>query len=88
MLLLPFAALALARDLLPEYRLEEIPATDGSIQKCLIFETIPGVDYRVEVSDDLAEWSTESETYGMGYEFAIPVREAVPPPPPGPGDVQ
>ena len=66
--------------------MEEIPATDGSIQKCLIFETIPGVDYRVEVSDDLAEWSTESETYGMGYEFAIPVREAVPPPPPGPGD--
>ena len=44
------------------------------------------MDYRVEVSDDLAEWSTESETYGMGYEFAIPVREAVPPPPPGPGD--
>lgn len=73
---------SVARDLVPEYWLEDLTATDGSIQKCLVFRTVAGVDYQVEASNDLLEWNDDSELYGLGHEFALPVHEMTPPPPP------
>ena len=72
-----------------EFRLEgwieNIPATDQSVRQCYIFETVPGVKYRVESSHDLSEWTPEDEIYGLGHEFVVTMREFTPPPPPEPG---
>ncbi len=76
----------LCRNLLPERWLENIPTADGSTQACLVFKTIPGVEYRVESSPDLIQWTTENELYGLGHEFVTPMREFIPTPPPLPGD--
>lgn len=73
-----------ARDLVPEYWLEDIPANDQSLQKCLVFRTVAGVGYRVESSADLDSWQTDYQLYGMGHEFVVPVHEIAPPPPPDP----
>ncbi|WP_367873902.1 hypothetical protein [Luteolibacter sp. Populi] len=72
---------AQGRDLVPERWMEDMQAVDGSVQRCLIFRTVPGVNYRVEVSNDLVGWLPEMEIYGLGQEIAAPLVEFMPPPP-------
>lgn len=82
---------ACARDLAPAYRIENLPATNDSVQTSLIFQTTAGVRYVVERSHDLVQWDpdetfgTNGEIYGMGHECAVPMREFTPPPTPPPG---
>jgi hypothetical protein len=74
-----------ARDLLPAHWMEDISAIDGTTQKCIVFKSIPGVSYRVEVSDDLEHWVELSNFYGMGHEIVTPMLEVAPAPPGSPG---
>lgn len=92
--LLPaLATLAAARDLPAEYRIENIPATDTSVQTSLVFKTVKGVRYVVQRSHDLEAWSPDEtfgaggEIYGMSHECVVPMREFTAPssPPPGGG---
>ena len=78
-------ATAFCRDLLPESRLETLPASDSSLQQCYIFRTVPGVFYRVESTHDLTHWDSEEEIYGLGHEYTVAMREFTPPPVPEPG---
>lgn len=73
-----------ASELLPARWFEELVATDGSTQRSLVFRTVPGVSYRVEVSDDLDSWETVSEIYGLGQEHPVPLVEMQPAPAGGP----
>ncbi len=68
--------------LLPVTWFQEIGATDGSTQQCIIFTTIPGVEYTYEFSRDLVEWAEIGKTYGLGQQFAAAMRETAPAPPP------
>lgn len=84
-LLLSVAAAACplsARDLAPDYWVENVMATDDSVQQSLVFRTVPGVAYRVETTENLTSWTAGDEIYGMGHEYVVPVREFTPPPPP------
>lgn len=74
-----------AREFRPDGRLENIPASDTSIQQCYIFRTVPGVIYRIESCNDLSSWAAGEEIYGMGHEYVTAMREFTPPPPPPPG---
>jgi hypothetical protein len=76
---------SLAREFRPEGRLENIPASDTSVQQSYIFRTVPGVLYRVESSHDLSNWTAGEEIYGMGHEFVTAMYEFTPPPPAPPG---
>ena len=76
---------SVASGLLPERWIENIAATDGSVQQSLVFRTTRGVGYRVESSGDLVNWVHEEEIYGMGHEFVVPMRQFTPPPPLPPG---
>lgn len=78
-------ATAFCRDLLPERRLETLPASDSSLQQCYTFRTVPGVFYRVESTHDLTHWDSEEEIYGLGHEYTVAMREFIPPPVPEPG---
>jgi hypothetical protein len=73
------------RDFRPVGRMENIPASDISVQQCYLFPTIPGVIYRVESSHDLTTWTAGDEFYGMGHEHVVAMRDFTPPPPPPPG---
>lgn len=73
------SASCFGHELLPPYWLENVTATDGSTQECLVFQSTAGVNYRVEVSEDLKTWNTQWELYGMGHEFVVPMREVTPP---------
>ncbi len=75
-----------ARDILPQYWIENIPAADGSIQQSLVFQTVAGVQYLVESSNNLTAWNVEEEIYGMGHQFVVAIRQFTPPPPPLPGN--
>ena len=75
---------ALALDQLPTYHFENLTATDGSIQQCVVFTTVPGVKYQIQVSSDLETWTTTSEVYGLGQDVVTALREYVPAPPPDP----
>ncbi len=55
------------------------------MQQSYIFQTTPGVFYRVESSHDMSQWTAEDEIYGMGHEHVVAMREFTPPPPPPPG---
>ncbi len=91
-LLLPCGQLH-AQDIKPQYRLENLPATDGSVQQSLVFRSIPGVVHTVQVSDNLTDWNPYTitgagdggEVYGLGGEIVVPLRQFTPPPPPPPG---
>jgi hypothetical protein len=78
---LVLVSLSSARDFRPDGRLENIPASDTSVQQCYIFRTVPGVLYRVESTHDLSNWTAGDEIYGMGHEFVTAMREYTPPPP-------
>lgn len=80
-----------ARDLIPEYWIENLPATDTSVQTSLVFQTVKGVLYTVERSHDLDEWLPDEafgeggRVYGLSHECAVPMREFTPPPEPPQG---
>lgn len=86
--LLLLAASLLPLSASPEYSLipstwfQEITATDGSAQQCIIFTTVPGVEYTFYHSYDLVGWTEVAKTYGLGHEFAAAMRETAPAPPP------
>jgi hypothetical protein len=85
------AASAQARDLAPAYWFENVAATDESTHQCLVFQTVKGVRYRVESSNDLSSWTTDTslgadaDIYGTSHQIVIPIREVVDPPPSAPG---
>lgn len=74
-----------ARDLAPKYWIENVTASDDSVQQSLVFRTVPGVRYRVETSENLNSWDAGDEIYGVGHDYVVPVRQFTPPPPPPPG---
>jgi hypothetical protein len=76
---------SLAREFRPDGRIENVPASDTSVQQCFIFRTVPGVLYRVESTHDLFTWTAGEEIYGVGHEYAVAMREFTPPPPPPAG---
>jgi hypothetical protein len=84
-LALPILAQPEGDDLLPARWFENIPATDDSIQRTLVFKSTAGVLYTVETSDNLTDWTTEETFYGLGYDVLVPMYEYTPPPPPPPG---
>ncbi|MEP5506446.1 MAG: hypothetical protein ABJZ54_10345, partial [Luteolibacter sp.] len=79
--LLPLSATP-ENSLFPSTWFQEISATDGSSQQCIIFTTVPGVEYTFYHSNDLASWTEVGKTYGLGHEFAAAMRETAPAPPP------
>lgn len=84
---------AISRDLVPAYWIENIEATDTSIQQSLVFTTTKGVLYTVERSHDLVGWTPDEtfglggEIYGMSHDCVVPMRQFTPPTasPPGGG---
>ena len=60
--------------LIPETWFQNLTATDGSTQQCIIFTTIPGVEYTFFHSNNLKDWTEAGETYGLGQEFAAAMR--------------
>lgn len=79
------SSVALPENFLPDGRIENLAATDSSVQQCYIFRTVPGVRYRVESSHDLAQWTPDEEIYGLGHEFSVAMREFTPAPETGGG---
>ena len=84
-LALPILAQPAGDDLLPARWFENIPATDDSIQRTLVFKSTAGVLYTVETSNNLTDWNTEETFYGLGHDVFVPMYEYTPPPPPPPG---
>ena len=73
--------------LIPATWFQEIAATDGSTQQCIIFTTVPGVEYTFEHSAALETWTEIGKTYGLGQQFAASMRETAPAPaPPDPAN--
>jgi len=72
--------------LIPDTWFQEITATDGSTQQCIIFTTVPGVEYTFYHSDALETWTEIGKTYGLGQQFSAAMRETAPPPPPADPD--
>lgn len=68
--------------LIPATWFQDITATDGSTQQCVIFTTVPGVEYTFHHSDDLVSWTEIGKTYGLGHQFSAAMMETAPPPPP------
>jgi hypothetical protein len=60
-------------ELLPQYWQENLTAEDGTLNRCLVFRTVPGVVYTVEWSHDLSTWSADNTLYGLGHDFATPM---------------
>lgn len=56
----------------PAYWFENVPAGDDSIQSSLVFRTIPGVQYTVETSHDLTNWTELESIYGMAMSSSRP----------------
>lgn len=79
--LLPLSATP-ENSLIPSTWFQEITATDGSTQQCIIFTTVPGVEYTFYHSNDLVSWTEVAQTYGLGHEFSAAMRETAPAPPP------
>lgn len=75
----------------PQYRIENVTATDGSVQQSVVFTTPPGWEVLVERSEDLETWTPETSLgsggilYSVGQEMVFPLRQFAPPPPPPPG---
>lgn len=68
--------------LIPDTWFTDVTATDGSVQQCIIFTTIPGVEYTFYHSSTLEIWSEIGKTYGLGHQFSAAMRETAPAPPP------
>jgi hypothetical protein len=84
-LLFLIAATTTARDFRPEAHLENISASDSSIQECYVFRTTAGVRYTVESSSNLTNWTVRDRIYGLGNEYVVSMRQFTAPPPPEPG---
>jgi len=65
---------------------ENVSAEDNSVQRCLVFRTVPGVQYTIESSDSLGVWTEQYSIYGLGHEFVVPMVQVSSPPAPPPGD--
>jgi hypothetical protein len=74
-----FASNTFSRDLRPESWMEQVVAEDSSIQQCYVFRSIAGVAYRIESSDNLAQWTNNGEVYGLGHDHVVAMHEVVPP---------
>ena len=86
LLLLIVASTAIARDFRPEGYLENIPASDSSVQECYVFRTTAGVRYTVQFSNDLTTWTDQDEIYGFGNEYVVTMRQFTAPPVLEPGE--
>ncbi len=84
-LLFLIVATTAARDFRPEAHLENISASDSSIQECYVFRTTAGVRYTVESSNDLTNWTVRDKIYGLGNEYVVSMRQFTAPPPPEAG---
>jgi hypothetical protein len=73
-----------ARDFRPESWSENITITGGAVLQCHVFQTVPGIEYRVEASNDLTSWTQTDELYGLGHQYVVAMRELIPAPPPDP----
>lgn len=84
LLLASFLPICAAPDnpLIPDTWFQEIIATDESTQQCVIFTTVPGVEYTFYHSNALEEWTEIGKTYGLGQQFSAAMRETAPAPPP------
>lgn len=60
-------------ELLPRYWQENLSDVNGTLTRCLVFTTVPGVLYTVEYSNDLTHWTADNTIYGMGHDFATPM---------------
>jgi hypothetical protein len=72
-------SLAYAQDFAPQTWFEDLPANDDSILRCYTLRTIPGVRYQVESSQNLVDWHQETELYGLGQDYTVPMHEVSPP---------
>jgi hypothetical protein len=68
----------------PKYWLETMTHADLSSSRLMVFQTIPGVEYRVESSLDLTTWEEVSSLHGGGQQEVVPMVEIEAPPTPQP----
>jgi len=68
------------------YWFEDISDTNGSLLKTVSFDSVPGVEYRIQGSPDLLSWSNQHTLYGLGNQFSLVMTTVTPStaPPPGP----
>jgi hypothetical protein len=72
LLCLSLVSPAFPRDFRPAAHLENIPLADSSVQQCYVISTTPGVRYTVESSEDLSNWTSRDEIYGLGNDYVVP----------------
>lgn len=78
----PIASNVFARDFLPPIQIVTLTAADASTQECYLFQTTAGVKYTVQYSNDLTTWTIGDEIYGLGFEYAVAMRQLAAAPPP------
>ena len=54
--------------ILPAFTVYESKETNNAIQNSLRFGTLPGINYYVQKSSDLSDWSTKANFVGGGSE--------------------
>jgi hypothetical protein len=58
---------------------------DGSSATAWSLQTVPGVEYTIQISDDLVTWTNSDVIYGLGHEVVTPMfYTQAPPQPVGP----
>jgi hypothetical protein len=67
-----------------ECRIENVAATNHSVQQSAVFSIAAGARVTIQLSNDLAAWTNETSYYSLGGEFVFPMRQFAAPPPPDP----